>query len=430
MVGTNSILWLHQARSRKEHMQLSASASASSSSSFSSSSHLSREQQVMLNFDEIVAIWYFALMLWYGYFRFRNWKVAVATRQQLQLQLQLHRIHSTNDNNTNNTKYGFSPVHWLILSIAFMGLANFLFSVSLLEAMDRTSSIGSKMLKLSYVNMFLACLRHPCILSLGVLAPKVAFGSDRYYYFPSQSTAALGGESIKSIAMCLAALACAQIILRMTENLMVIFRYGGGRDSATVKLADFFEFVIDGMFLVWMVHVLWSITMELSRDEYQGRSRGPFGPSRWQAWWKSQSLFFFWVLYTIFVTVSTALILIGVSTFLGASSFNNEHFVLSVYKAHAINDLLLVTGIAIVLRPKAIVQSQSPFHANGNSGDGAERDVDVDYSLLLAESSSNDEEEDKSDDDGTRDEEGGINFEMTITATAPDSVASGANGET
>eukprot|EP00536_Pseudo-nitzschia_multiseries_P002768 jgi/Psemu1/6256/gm1.6256_g len=393
MVGTNSILWLHQARSRKEHMQLSASASASSSSSSSSSSHLSREQQVMLNFDEIVAIWYFALMLWYGYFRFRNWKVAVATRQQLQLQLQLHRIHSTNDNNTNNTKYGFSPVHWLILSIAFMGLANFLFSVSLLEAMDRTSSIGSKMLKLSYVT-------------------------------------ALGGESIKSIAMCLAALACAQIILRMTENLMVIFRYGGGRDSATVKLADFFEFVIDGMFLVWMVHVLWSITMELSRDEYQGRSRGPFGPSRWQAWWKSQSLFFFWVLYTIFVTVSTALILIGVSTFLGASSFNNEHFVLSVYKAHAINDLLLVTGIAIVLRPKAIVQSQSPFHANGNSGDGAERDVDVDYSLLLAESSSNDEEEDKSDDDGTRDEEGGINFEMTITATAPDSVASGANGET
>jgi len=283
--------------------------------------------------------------------------------------------------------------------------------------------------------MFLACLRHPCTLSLGVLAPKIAFGSDRYYYFPSRSSA--GGESIKRTAMCLAALAGTQIVLRMTENLMVMFRYGGARDSETVKLEDFFEFVIDGIFLVWMVCVLYSITMELSRDEYQSRGSfsssnsysysrlGPLSRAPWQAWWKSQSLFFVWILYTIFVTVSTSLILIGVSTFLGASFFASEHFVYALLKVHAVNDLLLVTGIAVVLRPKAIAQPQSPFDTGGNGGRGAGGnvgvgvDVDVDYSLLLAEGSS-EEEEEPSGGDGLvlyDDGEGESNFEMTATAT-------------
>ena len=265
--------------------------------------------------------------------------------------------------------------------------------------------------------MFLACLRHPCTLSLGVLAPKVAFGSDRYYYFPSESAA--GGERIKSTAMCLAALTCAQVVLRLTENLMVLFRYGGGRNSETVKLADFFEYALDGVFLFWMMYVLYKTTVEISRDEYHGRSGGggAFGQNRWQAWWKSPALFFFWILYTIFVTVSTALVLIGMSAFLGASVFSSEHFLYAGYKAHAINDLLLLTGIAIVLRPKPTGHSQSPFETSYGNGEG-ERGADIDYSLLLAEG--NDEEEQSGD---NYEEEGEIAFEMTTAASGSTSTA-------
>lgn len=387
------------------------SSPSSSKASTLFSSHLTREQQGLLNFDEIVALWYFILMLWYGYFRFRDWKV-------------ITRLLTSVNSMDINTQYEFSTIHWLVVSIATMGLANFLFSVSLLEAMDHSSTIGSKVVKLSYVNMFLACLRHPCTLSLGVLAPKVAFGSDRYYYFPSQSTT--GGESIKCTAMCLAALACAQIVLRMTENLMVIFRYGGGRDSETVKLADFFDFVFEAIFLVWMIKVLYKITMEISRDEYHGR-RGASGQNRWQAWWKSQSLFFFWILYTVFVTVSTALVLIGMSAFLGAPAFNSEHFMYADYKAHAVNDLLLVTGIAIVLKPKLIGQSQSPFSTDSNGGDEVERGVDVDYSLLLSEN--HDEEENQSG-DGETYEGGEINFEMTTATNTSDITSTATIGST
>ena len=101
--------------------------------------------------------------------------------------------------------------------------------------------------------MIFACLLHPCTLSLGVLAPKVAFGYDRFYYFPSESTAR--SESTKSTTICLAALVCAQLVLRLMENLMVLNCYSG----RTVKLADFFEYLLDGVFLAQMAQSLYKI---------------------------------------------------------------------------------------------------------------------------------------------------------------------------
>ena len=258
--------------------------------------------------------------------------------------------------------------------------------------------------------MFLACLRHPCTLSLGVLAPKIAFGSDRYYYFPSNDYA-VGGESIKSTAMCLAALSCAQVIVRLTDNLMILFRYRSVKESV-----DFFEYVLDAIFLVWMINILYRTTIEISRDGYHGHSAGGglIGQNRWLAWWKSPTLLFFWILYTIFVTVSTVLVLMGMLSFFGVSSFGTEHFMYADYKVHAINDLLLLSGIAIVLRPKPIGHSEI-FDSHVNNDDEEGRDnTDIDYSLLLAES-------EDSNLDYNNNEEGGeeIAFEMTSnTATS------------
>ena len=105
------------------------------------SSHITREQQVLLNFDEVVAIWYFSIALCYGWFRHR--KARPATEQR------------PNRDSTNSiAQYDFSIIHWLILSVAIMGLANFLFSLSLLEVMDHRSSIGSSVLKFSYVSKY------------------------------------------------------------------------------------------------------------------------------------------------------------------------------------------------------------------------------------------------------------------------------------
>lgn len=137
MSETNSI-WYEGGRALKEIIRMDASSS--------SSSHLlTREQQGLLNFDEIVALWYFILALWYGYFRFRN---------STTIQRPNNNSANDNDNYNANTQYGFSPIHCLIVSIAIMGLANFLFSVSLLEAMDHRSSIGSSVMKLSYVSEY------------------------------------------------------------------------------------------------------------------------------------------------------------------------------------------------------------------------------------------------------------------------------------
>ena len=250
--------------------------------------------------------------------------------------------------------------------------------------------------------MIVACLRHPCTLSLGVVAPKVSFGHDRFHYFPSESTAR--AESTKSTTVCLVALVGAQLVLRLMENLMVLFCYGGRRKSEIVKLADFFEYVLDGVFLVQMVQSLYKITLEISRDR-----GGTLGVNRWQAWWKSRILLIFWILYTIFVAVSTVLVLIGVSAFFNASVFGNQHFVYTNYKVHAVNDLLLLTGIAIVLRPNPI----GHFHRLENNDVEGEQDPEIDYRLLRAESN---EEESHADQGDDHEEERESIFEMTTAA--------------
>ena len=120
----------------------------------SSSSQLTREQQGLLNFDEIVALWCFILVVWYGFFRFRNWKISRKRRRTTMSTTTTTSIN--NDTDYDDIQYGFSPIHWLIVSIAIMGLANFLFSVRLLQVMGHRSStgIGGGVLKLSYVSEY------------------------------------------------------------------------------------------------------------------------------------------------------------------------------------------------------------------------------------------------------------------------------------
>ena len=117
-----------------------------------SSSQLTREQQGLLNFDEIVALWCFILVVWYGFFRFRNWKISRKRRRTTMSTT----TSINNDTDYDEIQYGFSPIHWLIVSIAIMGLANFLFSVRLLQVMGHRSStgIGGGVLKLSYVSEY------------------------------------------------------------------------------------------------------------------------------------------------------------------------------------------------------------------------------------------------------------------------------------
>lgn len=271
-----------------------------------------------------------------------------------------------------------------------------------------------------FKDMFLACFRHPCTLSLGIMAPKVFFGSDRYYYFSSIDSAA-GGESIKSTAIFLVALSCAQIVVRLTDSLTKIFRYGDVRNSETVKLAGL-EYVLDEIFLVWMLYVLYNTTLEISRDEYYGRSGdrgGLIRQNRWQLWWKSPGLIFFWILYTIFVSVSTVLVLIGMSSFFGVSS-RTENYIYADSKVHATNDLLLLTGIAVVLRPKPIEHYQHEIFRSdvNNDNEGGISNTDIDYSLLPVE---------REDNTDYNNEEGGgeeTTFEM-ITNTSSSNEAVG-----
>ncbi|MGK3735104.1 MAG: hypothetical protein ACI8RD_014352 [Bacillariaceae sp.] len=123
-------------------------------------SQLTREQQGLLNFDEIVALWCFILVVSYGFFRFRNWKIS---RSRIRTTITTTSIND--DDTDDDIQYGFSPIHWLIVSIAIMGLANFLFSVRLLQVMGHRSStgIGGGVLKLSYVSEYysilVVCLR-------------------------------------------------------------------------------------------------------------------------------------------------------------------------------------------------------------------------------------------------------------------------------
>jgi hypothetical protein len=185
--------------------------------------------------------------------------------------------------------------------------------------------------------------------------------------------------------MCLAALSMATVVVLLTENMMVLFRYGGRSDSRSVKLADFFEIVLDGIFLGWMTMVMYQTTVQISR-EYGGRL----------AWWKSKLLIQFWILYSVFVSIATIQTLMEFFYYIiaGTSSLS-EHFVYTFYKVHGMNDLLLLTGISIFLRPRVQQQSDSEFDNFGaiiddiglrRSGGGttAEGADTINYSLLLA----------------------------------------------
>ncbi len=256
------------------------------------------------------------------------------------------------------------------------------------------------------LDMVFACLRHPCTLSLGVLALRFAFGFDRYYYFPSEST--IRSESTKNTTICLVALVSAQLVLRLMESVMVSFCYGGIRNSEIVKLADLFEYLLDGVFLSQMAQAMYKIIVEISQDR-----GGVFAFDRWDAWWKSRRLLHFLVLYMIFVGISIVLVLIGVSAFFGASILHDEHSVYTVYKVHALNDLVLLSGIAVLLRPKPVRASQ------GLESTGLDRveDPEVDYHLLR--SGSNEDESESHEADNHDAEEVEIAFEMTTASTTP-----------
>ena len=356
----------------------------------SSNSNLDKEQHGLMNFDEISALWYFTLATWYGYLAFQNWKLRRRQHQQQQSRLSAATT-------TTSSSY-FTAIHWFVLSITIMGLGNFLFSFSLLEVIDHRSIIGSNVRKLSYMNLILACLRHPCTLSLGVLAPKIAFhetdeSTNLTYSINSQGRIRITERgNIQSTAMCLAALSIATVVVLLAENMMVLFRYGGRSDSRSVKLADFFEIVLDGIFLGWMTMVMYQTTIQISR-EYGGRL----------AWWKSKQLIQFWILYSIFVSIATIQTLIEFLYYVivGTSSLS-EHFIYTFYKVHGMNDLLLLTGISIFLRPRIQQRSQGGFDNDGviidddglrrSGGITAEGADTINYSLLLAnDETSNDD---------------------------------------
>ena len=105
-----------------------------------STSQITREQQILLNFDEIVAIFYFGLAFWYAYYKHLNSRSLA------------EELSSRGSGHSTRIQHEFTPIHWFILAIAIMGLANFLLSFSLLEVLDHRSSIGSTVLKLSYVS--------------------------------------------------------------------------------------------------------------------------------------------------------------------------------------------------------------------------------------------------------------------------------------
>jgi hypothetical protein len=229
-------------------------------------------------------------------------------------------------------------------------------------------------------DMILACLRHPCTLSLGVLAPYIAFSEGVVVPWLGPGGIRLPSGT-KRTAMCLAALSCAQVVIRLTENLLLLFRYGR-RDTPSIKLADFFEFVLDGVFLLWMMLNLSTATRQISRD-YGGRL----------AWWYSNKLIYFWVLYSIFVLVSAVQNLVGILHYVISTATLSEHYVYTFYKIHSINDLMLLSGIAILLRP--IMETQSDLGVLDHDDDGAEPterlhgygteafDTTTDYTLLI-----------------------------------------------
>ncbi|KAL3925735.1 MAG: hypothetical protein SGILL_000214, partial [Bacillariaceae sp.] len=185
------------------------------------------------------------------------------------------------------------------------------------------------------------------------------------------------------------ALSCAQVVVRLTENLLILFRYGR-RDASTVRLADFFEFVLDGVFLAWMVYNLYNVTQQISRD-FGGR----------MVWSWANKLVHFWILYSMFVFISGIQSVVGILHYVVNAVALTEHYQFTFYKINAVSDIALLTGIAILLRP---VHQSSPYslvedgnldgHAMGGSTVEGET---TDYALLLPDQGSRESE---SHDDG------------------------------
>jgi hypothetical protein len=105
-----------------------------------SSPHLTPEQHGLLSFAELSAMWYFGLAVWYG--------TMLTKHRRRRRQLQQPTMHDS-----SNSNISASSIHWFIFSISIMGLANFLFSFSLLEALDhRSANFASTVIKFSYVS--------------------------------------------------------------------------------------------------------------------------------------------------------------------------------------------------------------------------------------------------------------------------------------
>jgi hypothetical protein len=104
---------------------------------------LDEEQKGLVNFDELLALWYFVLAMWYGFIAFQNWRMRMSQRQNQYHQLQQQQ---------QQQQRTFTKMHWFIFAISITGLANFLFSLSLLEVLDHRSRIGGTVTKLSYAS--------------------------------------------------------------------------------------------------------------------------------------------------------------------------------------------------------------------------------------------------------------------------------------
>lgn len=125
---------------------------ASSSSGASRTLSLDQEMQGLLNYDEFLALWYFALAVWYGYLAFQNWKRKMEQRQRYYRQL--YQQETALEAPFQQHQSMFYKIHWFIWSISIMGMANFLFSVSLLEVLNHRSDIGGFVKKVSYASKF------------------------------------------------------------------------------------------------------------------------------------------------------------------------------------------------------------------------------------------------------------------------------------
>jgi hypothetical protein len=238
----------------------------------------------------------------------------------------------------------------------------------------------------------------------------------------------------------LAVLSLATVIVLLTENMMVLL--GGKNDSSMIKTADFLEVILDSIFLGWMTTVMYRMARNVIVSshhfiEYTGgnSSRLP-AVMRWC--WRSlehyhhRSIIQFGILYTVFVTTAAIQTFVQFIYYVMGTKTLSEHFIYTFYKVHGANDLILLTGISIFLRPGRLPpqQASSPIDNDGtmvlgdsgvfyfgNGGTTIEGTSTTDYSLLLAD--------DVFDTDAaavdTEDER--VSFEMTASSTIEPSTA-------